>query len=140
MIQDSPFFLICISIRRRVTLGPVAQGYANRTGGGGGRMDGNDHTARQSRRDERHIRAIEVGAKGSCLPPVSSILLAFHLPWPCLSCFFPSISRCVRLSVWIRHITHGLRNELTSSVKIFSPDHHTFQKNFLRLPGLCCCG
>src|SRR5258708_24525079 len=98
MIQDSPFFLICISIRRRVTLGPVAQGYANRTGGGGGRMDGNDHTAPQSRRGERHIRAIEVGAKSSSLPPVFSIVLAFHHPCPCLSRFFSSISRCVSLS------------------------------------------
>src|SRR5258708_7332826 len=121
MIQDSPFFLICISIRRRVTLGPVAQGYANRTGGGGGRKGGNEHTARQSRRDERHIRAIEVGAKGSCLPPVSSMLLAFHLPWPSLSCFFPSISRCVRLSVWIRHITHGVQPLSMVDNSPFSP-------------------
>ncbi len=41
MIPDSPFFLIYISIRRGVTPGPVAQGHANRTGGGGFRMDGN---------------------------------------------------------------------------------------------------
>src|SRR5258708_15383358 len=90
MIPNSPFFLIYISIRRGVTPGPVAQGHANRTGGGGCRMGGNDHTARQSRRDERHIRAIEEGGK----VPVSLMLLAFHLPWPSLSCFFHSISRC----------------------------------------------
>src|SRR5260221_3061519 len=91
MIPDSPFFLIYISIRRGVTLGPVAQGHANRTGGGDCRMDGNDHTARQSRQDERHIRAIEEGAKGSCLlfPPCSSLSIC-----PGRSRFFPSVSRC----------------------------------------------
>jgi hypothetical protein len=83
MIPDSPFFLIYISIRRGVTLGPVAQGHANRTGGGDCRMDGNDHTARQSRQDERHIRAIEEGAKGSCLlfPPCSSLSIRLALPF-----------------------------------------------------------
>ncbi len=38
MIPNSPFFLIYISIRRGVTPGPVAQGHANRTGGGDCRM------------------------------------------------------------------------------------------------------
>ena len=87
MIPDSPFFLIYISIRRGVTLGPVAQGHANRTGGGDCRMDGNDHTARQSRRDERHIRAIEEGAKGSCLlfPPCSSLSICPGLAFPASS-------------------------------------------------------
>jgi hypothetical protein len=87
MIPDSPFFLIYISIRRGVTPGPVAQGHANRTGGGGFRMDGNDHSAVQSRRGERHIRAIEEGAKGSCLlfPPCSSFSICPGLAFPASS-------------------------------------------------------
>src|SRR5258708_20628239 len=101
MIQDSPFFLICISIRRRVTLGPVAQGYANRTGGGGGRMDGNDHTARQARRGERHIRALEMGAKGFRLPPFSSLLPPFPPPLPFPFCFFPPLIRFLLLSLLV---------------------------------------
>ena len=105
MIPNSPFFLIYIAIRRGVTPGPVAQGHANRTGGGGFRMDGNDHSAVQSRRGERHIRAIEEGAKGSCLllfPPCSSLSIRLALPFLLLP---------LRISLripWVVTLVYGL--------------------------------
>ena len=97
MIPDSPFFLIYISIRRGVTLGPVAQGHANRTGGGDCRMDGNDHTAQQSRRDERHIRTIEEGGK----VPVSCFLHAPRFP-SALALPFLLLPLCISLRIpWV---------------------------------------
>jgi hypothetical protein len=85
MRPDSPFLLICISIRRGVTPGPVAQGHANRTGGGDCRVDGNDHSAVQSRRNERHIRASKEGAQGFLFPPCSSLSICPGLAFPASS-------------------------------------------------------
>ena len=67
-------------------------------------MDGNDHSAVQSHRDERHIRAIEEGAKGSCLlfPPCSSLSICPGLAFPASS----------PLYLVARHLgsAHGIRN------------------------------
>ncbi len=58
--------------------------------------DGNDHTAWQSRRDERHIRAIEEGAKGSCFLHAPRFPSALALP-------FLLLPLCISLRIpWVR--------------------------------------
>jgi len=58
--------------------------------------DGNDHSAVQSRRDERHIGAIEEGAKGSCLLHAPRFPSALALP-------FLLLPLCISLCTTFRH-------------------------------------